>query len=227
MASEKKAPKEFEGYKFKGTGLTTAEKHWAKSQFDEYREHYHLEHLSDLKLLEELVYREAFQERYKKKIEKLVKKLKEKSKKTEEILSEDEIVPKYVLDALNRNLEQILILKEKLGLFEEKKGEDPYKYHRRLMKKFKIWMEENQGSRTLSCPHCSKMIMLKIRIEVWEALKHPFFKDRILANKHLWKLYKEGKITKLDMAKILLGEQTESIDYIDWLEEKIYLKDSK
>jgi len=38
--------------------------------------------------------------------------------------------------------------------------------------------------------------MLKIRTEAWEAQKHPFFKDRILANKHLVKLYKDKKITK-------------------------------
>jgi len=60
--------------------------------------------------------------------------------------------------------------------------------------------------------------MLKIRTEAWEALKHPFFKDRILANKHLWKCYKEGKITKEDVAEILGC----SPDYIEWLEKHLY-----
>jgi len=151
MASKKKeTPKEFEGYEFKGTGLTTAEKHWAKSQFDDYRNHYHLEHFSDLNLLEELVYREAFQERYKKKIGKLVKKLKNKSKE----LTEDEIVPKYVLSALNTNLEQILLLKEKLGLFAEKK-DDAYEAHKVVEKKFDIWKKNHLEEREVTCPFCS------------------------------------------------------------------------
>ena len=67
------------------------------------------------------------------------------------------------------------------------------------------------------------MILLKIRTEAWEALKHPFFKDKILANKQLWLLYKKGKITKKDVS-LVLGT---SEDYVDWLEEKIYKKDSK
>ncbi len=83
-------------------------------------------------------------------------------------------------------------------------------------------MEENQGSRILSCPHCSKTIMLKIRTKAWEALKHPFFQDKILGNKELWKVFKEGKITKEEQAKIL-GVTPQ---YIDWLEEKIFKNDS-
>ena len=60
--------------------------------------------------------------------------------------------------------------------------------------------------------------MLKIRTEAWEALKHPFFQDKLLANRPLWKLYKDKKITKEDVANVLGC----SAQYIDWLEKKIY-----
>lgn len=223
--NDKDLEKQKTQYEFQGTGLLTSEKKWALARFENYKASYHIESLSDLQLLEELVFREALQERYKKKIAKLAKPAR-KRKKTQDDKDKPkvttEVVPKYVINALDENLDKILIIKEKLGLFEEKKGEDPFQYIQRLKKKFKKHREENQGSRTIICPHCSKMVMLKIRTKAWEALKHPFFKDRWLANKYLWKLYKEGKITKEDMAEVLHCPT----DYVDWLDEKIYQKDS-
>jgi len=80
----------------------------------------------------------------------------------------------------------------------------------------RIWGEQNQGSRTCICPHCGKMVLLKIRTDKYDVSKHPFFRDRILGNVHMIKLYKENKISKEDCAKIL----GVSNDYIDWLIEK-------
>jgi DNA-directed RNA polymerase subunit RPC12/RpoP len=199
---------------FIGTGLTTEEIKWGKKRFDNYKENYHIEQLSDLQLLEELVYREALQERYKKRIAEVDKKNEESKGKKHS--------SSHIVNSLNENLEQILLLKDKLGLFEARQNDEGYTALARLKKKFKKWLEENQGSRTFRCPHCSQMIMLKIRTEAWEAMKHPFFKDLILSNKSLWNLYKEGKITKKDVSDVL----GVSPDYVDWLEDKIYSKDS-
>lgn len=209
-------------YEFEGTGLSSTERRWGKSRFNDYREKYHMENLSDLQILEELVFRECLQEKYKKKIGKLTRKRRKKKGDKTSPQTNSEIVPKYLVSALNENLDKILTIKEKLGLFADKTGEDPFKYIKTLKEKFKKWREENQGSREVICPHCSKMLMLKIRTDAWEAQKHPFFKDRILANKPLWNLYKDEKISKRDVANILGC----SDDYIDWLEEKIYSKDS-
>jgi hypothetical protein len=67
------------------------------------------------------------------------------------------------------------------------------------------------------------MVMLKIRTEAYEAMKHPFFfKDRILSNVHLWDMYKENKITLLDVCKVLLGKECDSTAYGSWLERKIF-----
>jgi len=66
--------------------------------------------------------------------------------------------------------------------------------------------------------------MFYMRPDVWEACKHPWFKDKLLANDSLWECYKSGKLTKQDMAHILLGKECKSILYIDWLERKIYNK---
>ncbi len=197
-------------YRFVGAGLEKDEKKSAKKLFDGYRRNYSIDALSDLNLLEELTYREILQERYKIKISEVSK---------SKTVNDQNIIPGHVLKALNENLTQILTLKEKLGLFSDKKEDsDAFKHLETLKKKFKIWLKENQGSRTLACPHCSKMIMLRIRTKAWEAQKHPMFRDRILCNDHLVKLFMEKKITADDCAK-MLGT---SKDYIKWLIEKWY-----
>ena len=103
--NESQTPNEEEApvYEFKGSGLTAKERRWAKKRFDEYKEHYHIDHLSDLQLLEDLVFREALQERFKKQIEKI-----EKTKANKENV----IVPKNIIESLDGNLEQIIIIKE-------------------------------------------------------------------------------------------------------------------
>ena len=214
MSDNSNNSKELE-YKFDGIGLSSKETRQAKKLFEEYKNQYHIDTLSDLQLLGEVVYRETLQIRYKEQAKKCADDAKESNNK------KSHIIPKNIREALDENLEQILILKERLGLFSEKKANDPFEYIQTLKKKFAKWREENQGSRTLVCAWCSKMLMLKIRTDAWETLKHPFFKDRILANEHLWKLHREGKITKEDIVKILGC----SSDYIVWLSEKIYQKD--
>ena len=209
-------------YKFSGTGLTQGEKRWANNQFNSYRDRYHIDNFSDLEILSELVFREALQQRSKKKIEKYGEKAKGKKEGAVTKKETNTVIPQHLLSFLDENLERILTLKEKLGLFSDKTT-DPFQHIQTLKKKFKKWMSENQGSRTLICPHCSNMVMLKIRTDKYEAQKHPFFVDKILANKHLWKMYKDGTITKEDVAKVLGTSDM----YINWLEERIYNKDSE
>jgi hypothetical protein len=206
---------ENENYKFKGDGLDKNEKVSGKKMFEDYCNHYHIESYSDMQLLEELIYREVMQKRLKKKIEQLEEKYTKENKEYS--------VPRHVMETMNENFEQVVSIKEKLGMLENKEGQDGFNYIQRLKAKFKKWKEENQGSRSFPCPHCSKMIMLSIRTEAWESQKHPFFKDKILANKKLWQLYKEGKITKQDVADVLGC----SAKHVEWLEKVIYMKPSQ
>jgi len=200
-------------YRFQGVGLEEEEKKSAKKLFDDYRKNYSLETLSDLQLLESLVYREVLQNRYKRKVEEVSK---------SKAVKDSNIIPKYVLNALNENETQILILKEKLGLFSENK-EDEYKAFEILEKKFDIWKKNHLEERKVTCPFCSKIFFLNIRTDKFKTNKLELFKNKVLCNKHLWTCFKEGKITKIDMAEIL----NVSEDYVDWLNEKIYKKDSK
>lgn len=126
--------------------------------------------------------------------------------------------PPELLEAIHKNLAQIISVKDKLGLIKVKKNEsdEPYDVLQKLKKKFEIWKTHNQASRTMICPHCVKPILLKIRTEQWEAQNHPFFEDRILGSRKLIELFQSNKITKEDVAAILKT----SPDYVDWLVSK-------
>ena len=195
-------------FNFPGDGLSVGEKRSGAKRFNSYREKYHIDNISDLELLSELVFRECMQTRTKKHIGKLAD-----SKTT---ATKEPNIPRSLISALDENLNKIIELKKELGLLREDKGEDTFKYIQQLKKKFKKWRENNQASRSLKCPHCSRLILLKIRTEAWEAQNHPYFKDQVLYSEHLVKLYKEKKITKEDVSKILGC----GVFYIDWLVSK-------
>jgi hypothetical protein len=177
--------------------------------FNKYRKGYHLSSASDEEILKQICYWEILYKRLQHRLDKIEK------------AEGSPSVPITVIKTLNDIQTQIVELKEKVGLFEEKKQDDPFQYIQRLKDRFRHWREENQASRFRICPHCSKTVLWMVRAESYDALKHPFFKDRYLTNDHLWQLYRENKITKLDMAKVLLGNKCESTDYIDWLEKKL------
>lgn len=210
-------------YKFEGNGLIDDEFKYGKKLFENYRKYYHIDNFSDLRLLEELCRRETYQEMSSKArvdlanardSEDVTDKTAKQAliKKLEKRLSD--------LPDSDNNMEQILILKEKLGLFKEKNTDDPFKYIETLKKKFEIWKSNNQASRTRMCPHCSKMIMLAMKMDAWDLAKHPHFIDKTLANEEMWKWVRSEKITKEELAKALHV----STDYIDEIEKRLFRK---
>ena len=60
--------------------------------------------------------------------------------------------------------------------------------------------------------------MLRIKTDAWEAQKHKMFRDRILCNDHLVKLFMQKKISDDDVSKIL----GVSKEYVLWLISKWY-----
>ena len=200
-------------YKFIGDGLESTEKRLASVRFKEYVKNYNISSYSDLQLLEELVYRETLQSRTKKSIN---------DKQKIAIAENKEVtIPTYLIDSMDTSTETILILKERLGILKDVKDVDEgFKYIQKLKEKFKIWAKENQD-RTFTCPHCSNMVLLYMKPDAWDTMKHPFFESKVLGNKELWDAYKSGKpLTKEKVAKILGTSEK----FIDWLEQHIYMK---
>jgi len=180
-----------------------AEQKAANSLLHKYLDQFSIENISDKNTLSQLIYLEVF------------------NKRLQEILNriedEKDVPSLKLVDSLHKNLTQITALKGSLGLNNKSETKtDSWTALETLKKKFKVWRNDNQASRTMICPHCGKMTLLKIRTEGWEAQKHPYFKDRVLGNTELIKIYKQGRLGKGELADILEC----STDYIDWLVEK-------
>jgi hypothetical protein len=173
----------------------------------QYLSEYNIETVSDKELLRQLIYLEVF---HKCRLQKLA------NEATNQNLS-----PEKLISSIHDNLNQIIILKDKLGLSKSSKNtesvNDGYKALQLLKQKMKVWKQNNQASRTFACGHCGQMNLLIVKPEVWESQKHPFFKDRILGNTRLIQLYKEGKITQEDVGEILGVSKR---DYCEWLINK-------
>ncbi len=195
---------------FKSLGLTSGEQYRAIFQFKEYKDHYHIDSYSDLQLLSELVFREMLQERNKCKIGTIDKSDNVKKQKA---------IPITAMRALDENLDRMLVIREKLGLFKKDERKDPYEYQNLLEEKFKKHREENAGDYSCPCPYCKKMIFFMFKVKDYTAKEHPFFRGKFLTNDELWECYKKGiPVTKEVLAKIFKT----STDYIDYLETKIY-----
>lgn len=181
------------------------EKRMARVLLNKYLEEFSLDNISDKALLKDLIYLEVFQKT-------------RLQASAEQFQKENGSVPLQILDSIHKNLDKIRDLKGSLGLTKESSSEknDAFKAFDLLKKKFKIWAEEHQASRTLKCPFCSKIILLRIRTTAWEEQAHPYFSDKVFGSPHLVKLFKDNKITKEDVA-LILGV---SPDYVSWLCER-------
>lgn len=185
--------------------ISKKEKTLARNLLHRYLEDYSIETVSDKNTLQQLIYLEILHLRLQVQIN--------------EFYKDKQPIKDKLIDSVHKNINEISLLKDRLGISKSKlmdSQSDAYKALDMLKKKFKLWRESNQGSRTIVCPNCSKMVLLKIRTDKYDAQKHPFFKDRILYNEHLLKLLSQDKITKDDVAKIL---ETSSY-YVDWLLSK-------
>lgn len=174
-----------------------------------YLNDYQIETVSDRSNLKEVIRLEVIQTR-------LHNKLNEAYEKSNGALSTS------ILDALTKNGEAIRKQKEALGLNRSKEKIEAYDAYQSFRKRAKKWEEENQMSLTHACPHCQQMILFKLRNEVWEAKKHPFFKDKLLYNVPLFEKYYGQTVEVNDafIAEVLGASQ----DFPGWVREKRNVK---
>lgn len=197
-----------------GSWIDSREAKEAENLYNTYLEKHTNFSSSDIALLKTLIFYEIQEKRIRRTINEGIKKATEKG---------EEYNPTYQIRTLNEMNVQVLNLKKILGLCEEKKNADPLEYINKFKAKCFAWGRElYQQSRFRLCPHCGKELMLFMRPEVWETYKHPFFKDKLLTNQHLWDMYKAGKIDDWDVAKVLFGKSVKTTLYVSWLEKKIY-----
>ena len=191
-------------------GLTNAEARKANSKFREYANTYHLTTVSDKSLLEDYVYLDVFGER----ILEQIHKLSDGDDKT--------IIPKDLMEQYHNNLEQKLILADKLGFGEIKKQSSWLEFWSRLKEKAKLYSLENRGLCTAKCPYCKKLFLLLKKIDDYESFDFTMFKGTILYNKKLMELIDQKKLTMEEVSEIWGLQNT---DYVNGIFNKIYLKE--
>ncbi len=184
------------------------EKRLAKILLKKYLDDYTIETIADKNTLKQLIYFEVIQYRL--------------QKVTNDAHNEHKAVPLKYLDSLHKNSNQIIALKQTLGITHEKANKsNAYQHIEAIKKKFKNWADENVAERSCICGHCGETLILRLRMDKYDVNKHPFFKGRFITNKHLLKLYKNDVISKKDVSLIL----DVSTDYVDWYIEKIEIKE--
>lgn len=204
-------------YKFTGEGLEPDEKKWGQKRFADYRANYpHLNKLSNLQLLEELVWKECIQEKFKRQIGEVSKKQKELAKDKNQ--PDTTGIPSHLQDSVNDGLNGIIELKSKLGMFEDQKTLDAFKEFQSMKDKAAEYRKAHPLCFKTTCPFCARAFYLKRRTEHFKEFQSPFAEDKVLNNRPLFQLYKDGKIIKEDVAAVL----GVSPDYVDWLDEKVY-----
>jgi len=189
----------------KWEGLLPEEKKEAKKKYEAYKSFYNIKSYSDIELLATLIYNEVLENRYKKMI---------KSAALKSVLPSSSLIR-----SLGEIEDRILVIREKLGLLNKSEKNE----FKTFMEKVKTYWKERGADQAVVCPYCGEMIHLAPNMKYFEAHKFPFIKSRILYNEHLIKLYKSGKITLEDVAKVLMT----SVKYVEWVIKKFEENDGK
>jgi hypothetical protein len=177
-----------------GSWVNESEKTQAEELYNKYLESYNLTSASDREGLKNLVFYEIFAQR----LQKII------SKKSVDEKGEFQAPGKNLMEALNNANEQIVEWKERLGLFENKTENDGFTLFQILKKKVLDWFYRNPNIPYLPCPYCQGDLYIKLREpQLYEAVKHPLFKDKILWNDALLEYVHEGKLTVEEVARVL------------------------
>jgi len=201
-------------YTFKGTGLTPDEIKSGQKRYDDYLASFpHLQkNCSNLQSLEEIVWMETIQERYKKQVGNSV--IEDNTSDTDPSLAPSPSLQKSIQDGFNT----IMILKAKLGMFAETKEVEEEDMVETLMTKCENYNKTHLDETLLTCPWCSDPFLLIRKMEEYDDKTMPFYEDLLLNNRTIFRIYKEGRITKEQVAEVL-GISTQ---YVEWLEKKVY-----
>lgn len=191
-------------------GLNEVEKEKAIQLYDKYVTENSFENLAEKSSLTNLVYLEILNDRIKLFIEK-----EEKEK--------NGAIPIHMVGQLISNNEQIMKLKDQLGMLKSKDNDSFMVAWEELKKKALTYYNEHRGCTVVKCPNCKQLFNLLMDISNLTAEKSSFFKGTILYNTKLLKLYEEKRLTIDEVAEIL-GVHSK---YVDFIYQNIYLKEKE
>lgn len=191
-------------------GLNSVEKTKALHLYDKYISENSFENLAEKSTLTQLVYLEALNDRIKLFIEK-------------EDIEKNGAIPIHMVEQLISNNEQIMKLKDQLGMLKNKDDDSFLTAWEELKKKSLAYYNEHAGETYVKCPECQKIFRLLMKMDNLTPEKASFFRGTTLYNTKLLKLYEEKRLTIDEVAEIL-GVHSK---YINFIYQNIYLKEEK
>jgi hypothetical protein len=188
-------------------GLNDKEKQKAVNLYDQYVTEHSFESLAEKSTLINLVYLEILNDRVKLFIE-------------QEGNEKKGAIPLRMTEQLVENTNQIMSLKEKLGMLKNKEDENALDLINELKEKALTYYNEHAGETYVKCPECQNLFRLLMKVDGLEPAKATFFRGTTLYNQKLMELYHYKKITLDELAEIMGVNHK----YITFIYENIYLK---
>lgn len=186
-------------------GLNKVEKEKALNLYGKYISEKSFEHFAEKNTLMQIVYLEVFGERIKRFIE-------------EESKNKNGAIPINMVETLHSNNEQVIKLKDQLGMLNKEEANSWTLAWNSLKKKALKYYEEN-GCTTVKCPNCQELFNMLMDTTNLVPTKATFFLGTTLYNRELFKMFHEKRITLEEMT-VIFGV---SDKYISLIYEQLFL----
>jgi len=189
-------------------GIKEEKKQKALQLYNQYVTEHSFESLAEKSTLINLVYLEMLNDQIKEYIE----------KEDKEKLG---AIPLKMTEQLIENTNQIMELKEKLGMLKDKANDSIYQLWKDLEEKCLKYYEEHAAEFQNKCPYCNKLFPSILPPEKLTPQVSSWFKGTDLYNEEVFNLY-HNKIISEEQAAKILGV---SNFYIPYIYQEIYLKE--
>lgn len=191
--------------------LSKEEKEFAQNLLKKYTEQASIESASDLDTLRSLIDTEVLAERM-------------KALLNAEYEKANPAIPLQMVERLGELNNQIIDIKEKLGLTKTNRDDLSWIQHwNKLEKKCLNYYKEHAAETYTKCPKCQNIYRLLMKVDDKEKVSATFFKGTKIYNKKLFSLYHEKRLTDKEVAEIL----GTSIPYIDYIYNEVFLQDKE
>lgn len=191
--------------------LSKEEKSFAENLLKKYTDQASLENASDLDTLRHLIDTEVLAERI-------------KSLLNVEYGKANPAIPLHMVEQLASLNDQMIDIKEKLGLTKTNRDDLSWIQHwNKLEKKCLNYYKEHAAETYTKCPKCQNIYRLLMKVDDKEKVSATFFKGTKIYNKKLFSLYHEKRLTDKEVAEIL----GTSIPYIDYIYNEVFLQDKE
>jgi uncharacterized C2H2 Zn-finger protein len=186
-----------------------SEKKFATELLNKYLEESSLESTSEKDTLKHLIDLEVLLERI-------------KTQLNSEYGKANPTIPIAFIQQVTELTNQIMDLKDKLGLSKQKEQQTVLDEWNKLKAKALAYYKESAGCNICRCPECKKLFYILKDMRGHTTEKAPIFKKTVLYSREMYSWLEKGLITKEQLAKAL----GISIDGIIYIYENIYKNDT-